>query len=370
MSDFHVCQQEGLDACRLSFGGWDEWFVTVRPGPGESAAGTVARLLRAAGGHGIEPCLLMAFGSDEAQARVDAQLVDWCAERLPRMWIRGPGTHATGFAGAQLIGVTGIRTDPVRVDGRVVGIAADTPAGRICLLGDLHAGAGLSSRGAQAAATFRQMEEGMLAAGLAMCDVVRTWLYVDEILEWYDEFNDIRTPFFRERGVFERLVPASTGIGAGNASGTAVAGAAFGWAPSGAGNAVVEVESPLQCSARDYGSSFSRAVEVQTPNCRRLIVSGTASIDSGGATAHVGDMDAQAELTMDVIGAILEARDMTFGDTTRAIVYATAPSGLEAYERWSRQRGLQLPHIATLTDICRDDLLFEVELDAAVPVRP
>ena len=49
--------------------------------------------------------------------------------------------------------------------------------------------------------------------------------YLNDLLEWYDEFNDVRTQFFTERGTFDKMVPASTGIGAGSAAGEAMVSA-------------------------------------------------------------------------------------------------------------------------------------------------
>jgi len=47
------------------------------------------------------------------------------------------------------------------------------------------------------------------------------------------------------------------------------------------------VDSPLQGAAWAYGSSFSRALEVIVPDCRRLYISGSASITPDGATADL-----------------------------------------------------------------------------------
>lgn len=127
------------------------------------------------------------------------------------------------------------------------------------------------------------------------------------------------------------------------------------------------VSSPLQCPALDYRSSFSRAVELQHPNYRHLIISGTASIEPGGRTAHVGDIERQIELTLDVVQAILQSRAMDWQDTLRAVVYMKEESYRESYNRIAAALGLtSLPAVCVQADICRDDLLFEIELDAAI----
>ena len=100
---------------------------------------------------------------------------------------------------------------------------------------------------------------------------------------------------------------------------------------------------------------------------RRLYISGTASIEPGGATAHVGDVDKQIDLTMDVVEAILESRDMGWSDTTRAAAYFKDVESIPAFASYCRAKGLPpLPVAIAHSDICRDDLLFEIEMDAVV----
>jgi enamine deaminase RidA (YjgF/YER057c/UK114 family) len=101
------------------------------------------------------------------------------------------------------------------------------------------------------------------------------------------------------------------------------------------------------------------------PDCRRLLVSGTASIAPGGQTAHVGDPRRQIELTMEVVEAILRAREMTLADTTRATVYFKSAADLPLFAAWCARHSCDtLPAVHACCDICRDDLLFEIELDA------
>jgi len=60
------------------------------------------------------------------------------------------------------------------------------------------------------------------AQGASYRDVVRTWFYLSDILDWYADFNHVRNIKYREFGIMpvpgaERiLLPASTGVGARN----------------------------------------------------------------------------------------------------------------------------------------------------------
>ena len=130
----------------------------------------------------------------------------------------------------------------------------------------------------------------------------------------------------------------------------------------------MEVESPLQCSALDYRSSFSRAVEVSRDGRRELYISGTASIEPGGKTVFLDDVPGQIALSMDVVAAILHSRCMTWQDCTRAIAYVKEKSSGPLVAQYLRAHCLEaLPVTIMHADICRTDLLFEIELEAAKP---
>jgi enamine deaminase RidA (YjgF/YER057c/UK114 family) len=98
---------------------------------------------------------------------------------------------------------------------------------------------------------------------------------------------------------------------------------------------------------------------------RRLLVSGTASIEPGGKTVWQGDIAKQIDLTMEVVEAILRSRGMGFADITRANAYCKRPEYLPYFRAWQQAHGaVAMPALPIHCDICRDDLLFEIEVDA------
>lgn len=210
---------------------------------------------------------------------------------------------------------------------------------------------------------LEQIESALNLFDFAYTDIVRTWFYNDDILSWYDDFNKARTKFYSDRKIFDKLLPASTGIGAPNKDGRKIVSGAVALKKIGDGQ-VRDVESPLQCGAPKYGSSFARAVEIDTPKSRRIMVSGTASIEQNGKTAFVGDIEKQVDLTMKVIAAILESRGLSFNDTIRSFVYCLRPEYFEYFEKWAKKNGA-IAHVPSFSIVCRHDLLFEVELEAA-----
>lgn len=279
----------------------------------------------------------------------------------------GTRTGAPFYRGMQACLVSGARARVIEARGSAVGVRWEDEFAEYALLGgllprDLRAG-----RYEQTLDVFRRMEEALRLAGMDFSHVVRTWFYNDRLLDWYDEFNRARDAFFAGRGVFGGLVPASTGIGSANRAGAALQARALGVRPKNGGVRVAEVPSPLQCPAQDYRSSFSRAVELEHPLFRQLIVSGTASIAPGGETVHVNEIERQIGLSLDVIEAILESRGMGWKDVVRAVAYLKDESYEACYRETARRRGLErLPCISVQADVCRGDLLFEMELDAAV----
>jgi enamine deaminase RidA (YjgF/YER057c/UK114 family) len=255
---------------------------------------------------------------------------------------------------------------PLRDDsGRVLGTLWEDDDADYCLLAGVMPADISAPRGVQASNVFRRLEHFLAQAGMAFSDVVRTWLYIDRVCEWYGEFNAARSEFFEERNVFNTFLPASTGIGSANLDGAALIAGAYAMRPKGDGARAEIVESPLQAPAMAYKSSFSRAAEVFRASGRRLFVSGTASIKPNSHdVAYVGDIARQIDCTMNAVKAILESRGYGWGDVPRAIVYLKEPSFRDAWRAWLAAQGLPMDFAAeTVCDVCRDEWLFEIECD-------
>lgn len=219
----------------------------------------------------------------------------------------------------------------------------------------------------QTRSVFEQAHTILADGGGGFAQSVRTWLFADNILSWYDRLNAARNHFFQQHDIYRQLVPASTGVGTANAHGTRLAAQVLAVHPKNGSVHIAPVPSPLQCPALDYKSAFSRAVKVQSPRCTSLYVSGTASIDSAGKTAFVGDVAAQLELTMQVVEAILGQVRMHWNDAVAALVYFKDRRDFEQFDAYCRRRAIRLPHIKLQADVCRDDLLFEIEIEAKAP---
>ncbi len=287
---------------------------------------------------------------------------------VPQLWLCGGAGELPPVYQRFVVG--GPEPRLIRRNGCTVGVFYQDAYAEYCLLTGVLPPDLNMSREVQTTAVFEGIEDALKDAGMTFANVARTWLYMDKILDWYDVFNKARDAFFRSRKVYDGLVPASTGIGSANLCGSAITACAIAVKPRVRGAVTVEaVPSPLQCAALEYGSSFSRAIEIGTPEYRTLMVSGTASIEPGGATAYVDDVKKQIQLTMDVVEAILVSRNMGWKDATRAVMYLKKASYMEIWQAWLKSRGLEsMPLITIEADVCRDNLLVELEIDTVKKV--
>jgi hypothetical protein len=70
---------------------------------------------------------------------------------------------------------------------------------------------------------------------------------------------------------------------------------------------------------------------------------------------------------MEVANAILISRGFNFSDVTRATAYFKNIQDAPAFDAWRQEQKVEpFPFIVAQSTICRDELLFEIELDALV----
>jgi enamine deaminase RidA (YjgF/YER057c/UK114 family) len=344
-----------------------EFVVTERPRRAERVYASFERLAEQLAAGGAEIVHLMIYGEPTVRREIAAAMRAVLGDtQWPVTWIESPTGIDGAFGGLQAFAVGGAEVKRVRLGQRVVGSVYEDAGARHCHLGGIGPTSLALQPAAQVQQTFGNLEWALDMAGFALGDVVRTWFYNEDILTWYPEFNRVRSAHYG--GVRWRTgsLPASTGIGARNPGESALTVAAWAMRPLDLLVRAREIPSPLQCPAPAYGSSFSRAMEINSGDWRRLLISGTASIHPDGRTAYEGDARQQVELTMDVIAAILQSRQLTFNDVTRATAYFQHPMFKPYFDAWCASHGLgRMPVVSTHCDVCRADLLFELELDAA-----
>jgi enamine deaminase RidA (YjgF/YER057c/UK114 family) len=120
--------------------------------------------------------------------------------------------------------------------------------------------------------------------------------------------------------------------------------------------------------AHEYGSAFSRGLRIELENYSLLFISGTASVDERGETAHVGDLAAQSWRTYRNITTLLESEGASWQDVVKCTCYLRDIE--RDYSEFNRVRtaffdwlGLN-PYpssVGVQARLCRDELLVEIE---------
>lgn len=209
-------------------------------------------------------------------------------------------------------------------------------------------------------------------------NVIRTWIYLDKILDWYKEFNIIRNAKYQEFGFIPKqpgeveteqiYLPASTGILGTNPEKAAAIMDVLAVIPGPESRIKINQTSGVkQKSPFWYGSAFSRAMNINEPESTTILLSGTASIDEQGRTVYIGDTNLQIQKTIEVINALLKEskESISINDICTATVFLKKSEDFEIYKKTAEECGLTgLPTVCVVADVCRDDLLFE--LDATI----
>ena len=298
-------------------------------------------------------------------------------------WLEGTPLASTGFCGFQIWGIAPKdrgKTTVATLDGeggRDAGRLWTGPGYRMLYLPSVQ---GICSDGPlpgnvtdQAAMMFENANSALQSAGFQYSQVIRTWIYLPRILDWYGEFNRVRTEFYANAG-FGRdpgksPFPASTGIQARST-------------PHGECSMdllVLETKDPARARAEPilttsrqgpafgYGSAFSRGMSLILEDRKTVFISGTASIDSQGNTVYPGNNEMQCLETLVNVAALLEREGGSLHDIATATLFCKTREVFTAYQnvvRW-----LQIPEIPIVyvqADVCRPDLLVEMEAVAFI----
>lgn len=362
--------------------GSDQLHLTVRI-EGESSTATAGNICTAVSStldsYGMRMLNERVFGTldfyqDYAQVRNQHRHF----VQTPFSYIQGKPVYGHGLSGLQIYAVKAVSDENPRVlyDGkRPCGSVWKRKDATYIHISGLHGSQnGSRRRGDQTASMFEAMKRLLVSQSADFSNVVRTWIYLDNILEWYDVFNTIRTERFRSFGLISpsteespggpAFLPASTGIGGQNPSGAYCCGDAL--AVSGAVKVSV-LPGTLQPSAFSYGSAFSRGICIEESDYRQIFVSGTAAIDAMGRSLYPRDAEAQIRKTLEVVEALIAEKGAKFGDVRSATVYFKNAEYFSVYEKLAGQLGLKdLPAVFVVADICRDELLFEMDALAVV----
>lgn len=241
----------------------------------------------------------------------------------------------------------------------------------------------------QARHAFSELARQLDTAGSSFQDVVRTWIYqggiveVEQETERYREMNRARSDFFAEQEAAGRMrisreggafYPASTGIGM---AGRGLTVGCLALQTQRTDVLLRPLENPWQTSAFQYAQrfspkspKFSRAMAVQIGDYVTTWVSGTASI-LNSESVHLGDIEKQTEQTIDNIERLISAENFErhglvgagnrLSDLAKVRVYVKRQEDYERCRAICERRLGRLPTVYALADVCRSELLVEIE---------
>lgn len=234
----------------------------------------------------------------------------------------------------------------------------------------------------QRATEYAYQEIFKLTDELEFSSILRFWNYLADIngeshgTERYRQFNMGRQDGFLAGGrKITGGVPAASALGFAEGPLTIYFLAARGVTP-------LAIENPRQVSAyqypEDYGPrspTFSRASVVHLGGKDLLFVSGTASI-VGHQTLHLGDVVAQTRETVTNLKEIVAEANRVAPQAGFALgdlcykVYVRHPEDVVAiHAELRRSLGDKARMTFLNADICRKDLLMEIEATAGYPLE-
>ncbi len=234
--------------------------------------------------------------------------------------------------------------------------------------------------GSQADTVFRRMTEILTAEGFAATDIARQWNYIERITrmapegQHYQMFNDARSRFY-DRCAWPNGYPAATGIG------TATGGVAVMFDAVRGATINVPIDNPLQVAAHAYSQDvlidrpenrdkttpkFERARYLADGDAALIYISGTAAIR--GEESCRSDIEEQTGMTMDNIETLTGTENLArYGienvatDYALLRVYIKREGDALAAERWMTKNYPDTPALYLAADICREELLVEIE---------
>lgn len=222
----------------------------------------------------------------------------------------------------------------------------------------------------QATEAFRGLSEVLRREGFAMNGIIRQWNYIERITAFdgddqhYQAFNNVRSSYYG-RSEWGNGYPAATGIGA-NLGGVLIDVDAAVFTSDKA--FATPIDNRLQVAAHAYSDQvleasrclkttpkFERAKSMTFGDRRLIYISGTAAIRGEESLKGVG-LERQLHITMENIAELI-------GDAKPVMlrVYLKNREDFAEAERLMGGYGLDIPISYMWADVCRDELLIEIE---------
>ncbi len=235
----------------------------------------------------------------------------------------------------------------------------------------------------QSLSVFTQMEHILDAEGMKFDDVIRQWNYIERIVhcgeghQHYQDFNDVRCLYY-DKIEWGNGYPAATGIG------TQYGGVVIDFNAVQVKNTEINIrpiDNSLQVAAHVYSKDlligekthkatpkFERAKSISSNEFTTVYISGTAAIRGEFSLTGVG-IEKQTEITMENIEQLISCK--TFKTYSVGVCENVALRMLRVYiknaievdtaKQFMDKNYTNIPTSYVLGDVCRDELLIEIE---------
>lgn len=262
-------------------------------------------------------------------------------------------------------------------------VTVEQGGGKFLFMGGIGGRSLNDSIACQSVAIFDQVATILKAERMPIDSIVRQWNYIEKIVAMdasghqpYQDFNDIRSLFYGQ-AEWKHGYPAATGIGT-QWGGVLVDIDA--WVAKDENVGAYPLDNPLQVPAHAYsrevllGESkkstpkFERGKAVVVSDKGMVYVSGTAAIRGEQSLTGVG-IEAQTQATLENIAYLvskenLNASGVNTTDNSRLLllrVYLKCREDEAAARAVIKKALPSLPAIYVVADVCRDELLIEME---------
>lgn len=266
-------------------------------------------------------------------------------------------------------------------------IIIETPKTKSLYLGGAKSDPEEVSIKSQSDSVFSKLEEVFRIEKMPVSSIVRQWNYIEQITKTtkgqqnYQVFNDSRTRFYKKT-IWNNGYPAATGVGT-SCAGVMVDLDAF--HSIGADKRVYSLNNSLQVPAHAYSATvlygeegklaepkttpkFERAKLVVSDDKGLIYISGTAAIRGELSLENV-EIEEQTRITIENIEHLISEETLYAAGIRSAAVpqvcalriYLKDPSFYEKSREIVSQKYNGVPSVYLMADVCRNELLIEIE---------
>lgn len=216
----------------------------------------------------------------------------------------------------------------------------------------------------QALDNYQKIEATLKKSGFNFHDIYRFWNFMEDIPANYMSFNKIRDNIFNKHRVCN--YPAATGIEA-SLPGREKINISLEALKNTVHVDVERLSSHVQCESSVYGPKFSRAVVLnfKREGIKKMYISGTSSVDKKGNSIFQKDYKNNVAYVTDCVNHLLIKGDMSFEKILTAYIYSKNEKILKEFQKLYTLKKWKFPYNYMITNICRDNFLFEMECIAA-----